>query len=351
MKLSIVSFTANGIALSLKLSGVLDEMEYALFTKCTSYDKEEQSVSYIEKSIGEWAKDELEERNAILFIGACGIAVRAIAPYITDKLHDSPVLVMDETGRYVIPILSGHVGGANELALYLAERTGAEPVLTTATEINHRFAVDVFAKKNELAIVNKDGIARVSSKVLSGENITMSVQTGHIENKPQNGIELTEYPPITRADVVITSENREFDASLLLRPREYGIGIGCRKGKDLKAVEAFIAKNLKKAGITPIQVAALSSIDLKKEEPALLTWSKKEKIPFITYTAEELRNVEGTFHKSGFVREQVGVDNVCERAAMRFCGPKGSLVYEKHAEDGMTIAIARRDWSVKFDEE
>lgn len=353
MKLSIISFTENGIILSENIAKILDETEYALYTKCSTCCKEEQTVKYVEKNIGEWTKEQFEERNALLFIGACGIAVRAVAPYITDKLHDSPVLVIDEKGQYVIPILSGHMGGANDLAALLAEKIGAEPVLTTATDINRKFAVDLFAKKNGLTIVNKDGIAKVSSKILTGKSITMSIEQGHLEkyNKLPKDIELVEYPPIQKVDVVITSENREFETAMLLKPKEYAVGIGCKKGKEAKKIEEFIMSNLQRAGISLIQVFGLASIDAKKNEQGLLAWSRKEEIPYITYTAEELSRVDGNFHGSEFVKEHVGVDNVCERAALKLCEPDGKLVYEKHAEDGMTIAIAGREWRVYFDEE
>ena len=201
--------------------------------------------------------------------------------------------------------------------------------------------------------MNKDGIAKVSSKVLSGKRITMAIEHGHLGKigKMPGKIELVEYPPLQKVDVVVTSENREFDTMLLLEPKEYAVGIGCKKGKEAEKIEDFLMCHLQKAGITPMQVFGLASIDVKRDEPGLLAWSRKEKIPFITYTAEELRSVKGEFHKSEFVKEQVGVDNVCERAAMKMCEPGSRIIYEKHAEDGMTIAIARREWRVHFDEE
>ena len=353
MKLSIISFTENGILLSEKIAKLPHEAECAIYTKCGAYCKEGRTVEFVTESIGEWAKEQFEERNALLFIGACGIAVRAIAPHITDKLHDSPVLVMDENGQYVIPLLSGHVGGANELAVFIAEKTGAEPVITTATDINNKFAIDLFAKKNGLTIVNKDGIAKVSSKILAGKRITISVEYGHLKKgvKLPNGIELIEYPPLQKVDVVITSEDREFETAILLRPKEYGIGVGCRKGKEADRVEKFIMNHLQKAGISLEQVFGMASIDVKKDEPGLLAFSRKNRLNFITYTVEDLLRAEGEFHTSEFVKTQVGVDNVCERAALNMCGTKGKLIYEKQAEDGMTIAIAKRDWGVSFDEE
>lgn len=352
MTLSIISFTEEGIRLSVKTAAVMHGMECALYTKCSRTVEEADGVSFFPGKTGEWAGGQMQHGNALLFIGACGIAVRAIAPYITDKLHDSPVLVMDEKGKYVIPILSGHMGGANELARTLARALGAEPVITTATDINNKFAIDLFAGKNELTIVNKDGIARVSAKVLAGEKIIVSVEPGHLDKKgklPEN-VEIEEYPPLQKADVVITSEEKRPEAAIWLRPKEYVIGIGCRKGKAEKEIEEFIKKHLDGAGISPEQIAVLSSIDVKKAEPGLLVWSRKNNVTFLTYTADELMQVEGNFHSSEFVRRQVGADNVCERAALMACGPDGEIVYEKHAENGMTMAIARRKWRVSFDE-
>ena len=120
--------------------------------------------------------------------------------------------------------------------------------------------------------------------------------------------------------------------------------------KDTK-LEAFLLQTLKNLGIAQWQIAALASIDVKKEEEGFLAWSRKAGIPFLTYSQEELMDVEGEFQTSDFVERAVGASNVCERAAMKACGQDGRLIYEKHAEDGMTIAVAKRRWSVKFDEE
>ena len=355
MRLSMMSFTENGMHLSKKIAGQWKDIDVAIFTKC-SYVKDVVSasdVSYVKQSIEDWAREQMKENNSLLFIGACGIAVRAIAPCITDKLHDSPVLVMDEQGSYVIPILSGHIGGANALAVQIAELTGAIPVITTATDLNGRFAVDLFAKRNGLYIVNKDGIAKVSAKVLAGKEIIISVESGHVRfpiNLPE-GTRMVPYPPVQPVDVVITSKKMDFDALLYLKPREYVIGMGCKKGKETEKISKWIDKSIRDFGIDKREIFALASIDRKKEEEGFLIWSRKEKIPFLTFSKKQLQEIKGEFHASTFVKEQVGVDNVCERAALAACGDGGTLVYERHAGDGMTIAIAKRDWSVSFDEE
>ena len=423
MKVSIISFTLKGIELSLKIkkafSGETEE-ELCLYTKCSHAEKSlterklteknlaESGLSYVEQPLTEWTGEQMNKRRSLLFIGACGIAVRAIAPFLTDKLNDVPVLVMDEQGRFVIPVLAGHVGGANELAVSLAERMGSTPVITTATDLNHCFAVDLFARRNALHIVNKDGIAKVSSRILAGEEVTMAVEEGHLQegeagstggrkvpregNVPE-GIRIvpcsaelhTDVPVMpteVSEDVLAVSAESTTDAPvafsessagipgvtespvdilvapasygqgrlLTLRPKEYVIGIGCKRGKAAEQIDHFVNRALKESGISMEQVAAFASIDRKKDEEGILWMSSHYGIPFVTYSAEELQQVEGTFHASEFVKSQVGVDNVCERAALRFSGPDGILITGKQAEDGITAAIVKRRWSVSFDE-
>ena len=326
-------------------------------------DLVESGLSYVEQPLTEWTGEQMKARRSLLFIGACGIAVRAIAPFLTDKLNDVPVLVMDEQGCFVIPVLAGHVGGANELALSLAERMGSTPVITTATDLNHCFAVDLFARRNALHIVNKDGIAKVSSRILAGEEVTMAVEEGHLREEEaqtlrgRRGSRKTNIPDGIRlvsteapVDVLVAPASYGKGRLLTLRPKEYVIGIGCKRGKAAEQIDHFVNRALKESGISMEQVAAFASIDRKKDEEGILWMSSHYGISFVTCSAEELQQVEGNFHASEFVKSQVGVDNVCERAALRFSGPDGILVTGKQAEDGITVAIAKRRWSVSFDE-
>ena len=355
--LSIISFTEKGAHLSLKLLDMLsEEGENAwLYTKCSKYrdGSINKRLRYVYSNTDEWAKVQMSAKNGLLFIGACGIAVRAIAPWVVNKLYDSPVLVMDELGTYVIPILSGHVGGANEIAVKIAEMTGSIPVITTATDLNKSFAVDIFAKKNYLYIENKNGIAKVSSKVLRGEKINIAIEShgyGH-DSRFANQIKIVDFPPKQPVDVIITTGNCGYNAEHVLRPREYVLGMGCKRDKEPEKIAGYIDQTLTALGISKNQVYAICSIDKKRDEAGFLQWSSLERIPFITYSAEELEDVEGDFEVSQFVKSQVGVDNVCERAALKGCGEGGELVYRKHASDGMTIAVAKRDWRVSFDYE
>lgn len=385
MKLAIISFTENGIKLSQTVAKRLSRRKVTLYTKCSRYTAEDLKVQRVKELLQVWTAQRMAEGDALLFIGACGIAVRAIAPNLTDKLHDVPVLVMDEEGQYVIPILSGHVGGANELTRELADLMDACPVITTATDVQKKFAVDLFAKRNHLEIMNKDGIAKVSAKALAGEQLTIAIRAQNIEfchpkfcevreedfTEAENpllreasmhkqdqeacGVEpplrLVPYVKDQPVDIVVSEMQDNKNALIWLRPRRYVVGMGCRKNKDTEELLAFYQETLEQAMVEPGEVYALVSIDKKKDEPGLLAISERMRIPFFTYTAEELNRVGACVHSSEFVKAQVGVDNVCERAALAGCGANGTLIYEKQAFDGMTIAIAERNWSVILDEE
>ena len=275
--------------------------------------------------------------------------MRAIASSVNNKLKDSPVIVIDELGQFVIPILSGHVGGANELAVLLAALMNATPVITTATDINNKFAVDVFAKKCRLAIVNKDGIARVSSKVLAGEVVTMSVDWEHIPAKHMSAdaIKTVDFPPAYGADIVVSCEKAKDpkNGSIYLKPTQFVLGIGCRRDTAFENIDRAIRQSLLKLQIDISDIDMIASIDVKKDEPGIKEFCERNRIDFVTYTADELMAVQGEFSASQFVREHVGVDNVCERAAVlagsRECNKAGELIYKKHKYDRVTVAAAR----------
>lgn len=367
MKISVISFTKTGQQLAERIRESMsgENETIILYTKCSrtenrttqtenpmAQERNGADAIHVQSSLSAWAGEQMAAHHALVFVGACGIAVRAIAPWITDKLHDSPVLVMDEQGQYVIPLLSGHVGGANELAARLANELGAIPVITTATDLHGSFAVDLFAKRNDLWIRNREGIARVSAKILAGEEITMSVQTGHLtaDEAIPSGIRLCTYPPAEKMEVLIADGTEEVfrreAAELLLQPKKYILGVGCKKGTESVKLETFLRKILDEQGIATEQIAVLASIDVKKEEQCLLDFSEKYRIPFRTYSAQELQAVPGTFQGSDFVKSQVGVDNVCERAAMREAGAGGQIRLGKQAQDGMTAAVAEKVWKV-----
>lgn len=354
MRIQVVAFTENGW----KTANRIFDSWTSLYNDKIEYRIKNDDEACVGEALSEWAQGGFQSKNALVFIGAMGIAVRTIAPFVKSKLEDSPVIVVDELGYNVIPVLSGHVGGANELAIKIAEQIGATPVITTATDLNGSFAVDVFARKNKLTILDKSGIAKVSAKILRGEKATVCVDNvltfhcGMGITWPKE-LEPVDYPPKEgevpggEVDILISSD-RSYDymAKLPLEPKEYVLGIGCKKGKTCAEIEDFV----KELGINIDKIAAVASIDVKKDEPGINQFVNRNRLEYVTYSAEELMAVQGEFTASEFVKSQVGVDNVCERAAARAAlgDLQPEFILRKQAGNGITIAIAKRKWRFNF---
>ena len=281
-----------------------------------------------DSKLSDICREAFKNREAVVFIGAMGIAVRSIAPYVADKLSDPPVIVIDEAGKHVIPVLSGHIGGANELAVRIADSINAEPVLTTATDVSGAFSVDLFAKENDLRIVNREGITKVSSSALEGKAVTICIK---------------DYPPKNYVDVLVTDESALKDsASIVLCPRKYAVGIGCRKGKPFDEIRNFAESVLTENGIITDEIGAIATVDVKKNEPGLLRLSQYWRVPLLAFESAVLNKVQGEFASSERVLSAVGTDNVCERASAAAAGKGYKLIVRKTACNGITIAVSER---------
>ena len=361
MDLSVICFTRNGYDRMRELKKYeTEDLKIKEFCKCSQL-KEECADIYVTEPLASWVEKQFGLKNAILFIGATGIAVRTIASSIDNKLSDSPVLVMDDRGQYVIPLLSGHVGGANELANVIAEKMGAVAVITTATDINGKFAVDVFAKKNGLGIVNKSGIAQVSSKAVAGGRISICVGTDvafdqeakeAFEHKHREDLVLyTEDGELTLPEYDVFIGKKKTDspkAALYLEPERYVLGIGCRLGKTKEEIQELIDKVFSDMNISPAEIRVVTSVDGKREEEGLMDFARHLTVPFITYPADKLESLEGDYSESEFVRATVGTGCVSERSAMYYCQGEGELILKKTALNGVTAAIAEKKWRLEF---
>ncbi len=328
MKKIAVCFSKGGEELIKKLnreSAKLGIEEAAAFREGDA-EAVPEGFSRVEGSLEEWTKEMFLPENALIFVGAVGIAVRALCGLPKDKLSDCPVVAIDDTGSFVIPILSGHAGSANKLAAVTAQLLGAVPVITTATDVNDAFSVDTFAVENRLTIANRQGIKKVSVKALEEKKITLSVK---------------DFPPGEKVDVLV-SDQMDAECTLLLKPKRFTVGLGMKRGKDRDALESFFLDAVRDAGIEICDIYALCTIDIKEDEEALLYLRDKYRIPVISFDKELLSKAEGEFASSEFVKDTVGVDNVCERAAVLGAGKGSELVLGKTAKDGMTIAIAKR---------
>ena len=298
-------------------------------------------------SLADWTSAQFAQNDALIFVGAVGIAVRAIAPHCRSKAADPAVVVLDECGRFAIPLLSGHLGGANDLARRLAGICGAVPVITTATDANDVFAVDEWAKRQHCAVLEPERIKRVSGALLAGETVRF-VSDWPITGTPPQGV--APAADAAQADFALTL-NPQGEA-LHIVPRIAVLGVGCKRGTAQDALEAAFAAFCAERGLAPQAVAAAASVDLKQDEAGLAAFCAAHGWQMDFYTADALRSVPGSFTASRFVQGVTGVDNVCERAAVLASG--GALYTPKWARGGVTFAAALRpfapDWRWKDDE-
>ncbi|MBO5617717.1 MAG: hypothetical protein J5901_05170, partial [Pseudobutyrivibrio sp.] len=188
-------------------------------------------------SLKAFAKECFEGHIPLIFIGAVGIAVRTIAPFIDNKLSDIPVLVIDERGINVIPILSGHYGMGNDLAKMIAERINANAIITTATDIENVYAIDSFAARNGFIILDKSKIKDVSMKLLEGQSVYYKneIEDLKFQDKEPKNINQASGKKI---DFVFTNDKKKDDGTLILTPKTLVIGMGCKRGKSFEELLA-----------------------------------------------------------------------------------------------------------------
>lgn len=282
--------------------------------------------------------------DGIIFIGAVGIAVRLIAPHIKSKELDPAVVVVDELAQYVIPILSGHIGGANELASKAAEQLCAIPIVTTATDLNGVFAVDVWSRKSNCAILDIGTIKYVSAALLRGDEVGF-VSDFEVLGELPKGISAGLNAKIGIL-FSIHPKKQPFSTTLQVIPKIITLGVGCKKNTDPKGFENYMLATLKEQDISIKAIKQVVSIDLKKEEACIKLFCEKYQLAFHTFCARELSEVAGDFTPSEFVKRTTGVDNVCERSAV--LGSGGKLLLKKQSKDGITVAIAGEKWRCEF---
>ena len=293
-------------------------------------------------SLGNWTRDAFQTGcRALVFVGAVGIAVRAIAPCLQSKAVDPAVVAVDEGGRYAVPVASGHLGGANDLAREIARICGSEAVITTATDLRHAFAVDEWARRQGCVVTEPGKIKEISSRALRGESIRV-FSRWPVSGTPPEGVLLTgEEGCHVRVDV-----GRGDGRALSLVPRVAVLGVGCRRGTSRETLEAVFSALCRETGLWPEAVVLAATIDLKAAEPGLLTFCASRGWPLAAYSTSQLMAVEGTFTASEFVRRVTGTDNVCERSAALAAG--GAIWTGKHAGDGITMAVALRPVSLDW---
>ncbi|MCD8190000.1 MAG: cobalamin biosynthesis protein [Clostridiales bacterium] len=337
MSLVLTAFTRQGTALACRIASALGGQVWTL-------PKFQREGTETYSALSQWTGEHFAAGDDIIFVSAVGIAVRAIAPYLRDKLTDPAILVVDEAGWFVVPVLSGHVGGANRLARQVARVIGATPVISTATDVNGRFAVDEWAAAQGLLITNRATAKAISAALLAVEPVGFTSEFPH-GLLPEGVMEGNIVPGFA---VTCRSDDAFPDGTLVLHPKVLTVGVGCKKDLPWSRVEEAVFDVFRRRGLALESVFCLASIDLKREDAGIRILAERLGVPCRFYTAEELAAAEGSFPDSAFVRSVTGVSSVCDRAAC-LAAEGGPLLAEKIACDGVTVALARRDYFVRFE--
>jgi cobalt-precorrin 5A hydrolase len=342
-KLAIWAVTPKGAGLATRIAGALGNGDILL---------SESLTQTVPGALGfDRLADAVTERfgryDGHVFVMSAGIVVRVIAPHIRYKTVDPAVVVVADGGGHAISLLAGHIGGANRLTLAVAAAVGADPVITTATDIHQVPAIDVIATDRHLAIENPEAIKHVSMALLTGSRLKVHDPHGFLKD--------TIPPEMISAGAWNASESGDEAAgifvddirqklpprTLRLRPPTLAAGMGCNRNTEMAEMKALLLETLASNRLVPGSLCCLASIDIKHDEPGLVALAKDLAVPLVFFTKEELNRARGVASPSAMAKKHVGVESVCEAAAI-LAAQNGRLIVPKQRTKNVTVAIARK---------
>jgi cobalt-precorrin 5A hydrolase len=349
-KIAIWAITPKGGKLADQLARQLPEADIYVSQKIS----ETTCPSKTFKSLSEIVEAKFDCYSGHIFVMSTGIVVRVIAPLIRSKIQDPAVVVVDDLGKNVISLLSGHIGGANELTRRIAPVIGATPVITTATDVNRVPAIDVLAKERNLFIENPGAIKTVNMALLKGEKIFIHDPFNLLKNRLPRSEYLTQAELIKHlhksSQQVEIEENTYVYISdirvdlpfrvLILRPVSLVAGIGCNRNTAMTEIRTHLEDVLMKHCLASSSLKSIASLDLKADEAGLIELAENLGLALDFYNRQELNRVKKIQNPSKVVEKHVGVKSVCEAAAILAAGD-GTLIVPKQSTKNVTVAIAR----------
>jgi cobalt-precorrin 5A hydrolase len=348
LPLAIVAITPGGAALARRLGRALPEVEVFLPERF----RQDDGLRYFTRPLGQMLPQLFAQGRPLACIMATGIVVRVLAPNLRRKDLDPAVVVLDEAGRYAVSLLSGHLGGANELARGLARITGGHPVITTATDVNGLPAWDDVARREGLTIEPLKNVRFLNELLLEGEQIVLvdrnRMVAGYFEEVPGVIIAGTFSQAMkasARARVFVTNRYIPHlgsrDDLLVLRPRDLVVGIGCNRGTSLEEIEAAVFEELEKAFLSVQSIACLATVSAKSDEGGLVGFAGKHSLPLEFHSKEDLNLMDAPSIPSPHALAAVGARGVCEPAALLSSGSRTLLVTKKK-RGSVTVAVAEK---------
>jgi cobalt-precorrin 5A hydrolase len=326
MKIALISVTDKGKNLAMKISSELEE------------DPTVIRIDTFHKNVKETLINTFHSYNCIIGIMATGIMIRNICKLIKSKVHDPAVLVIDENGNYVISLISGHLGGGNEFSIKIADIIAGEPIITTATDINHKLGIDSLARKYYLNIDDVSKIKTINSTLLNNEKVDMSFdhEFNFIWEDP--GVK-NSYNKISMQSNGITVSNGS--ATVKLNPKKLVVGIGSRKNIDSESVINAVKSAIKILDLPLKRIDSIATGQMKQDERGIINAALKLGVPLEIIPEEKLKNFENIdLTHSDFVKEKFGVVGVSEPSSLIAAGDGSVLLFRKTPYNGVTVAIA-----------
>ncbi|WP_078412750.1 cobalt-precorrin 5A hydrolase [Priestia abyssalis] len=351
---AIVAITKHGVELARNLSTSFENADLYYMKKFEKGDEEEQNIQMFEGSVRLLLPSLFQSYKGIIMIISLGAVVRMIAPLLKDKKTDPGVVVIDDKGEHVISVLSGHLGGANELTREVAATLGARPIITTASDVQKTIPVDLFGKRFGWVWDSAEKLTPVSASVVNEEHVAVIQESGEKEwwdydrPLPDN---IKTYTSIEEALQVkpdaalvithrqLTEEEQPILANgVLYRPKVIVLGMGCNRGTSSDEIESVIKETLDELRFSIKSVKAISTIDLKKDEEGLIETAKKYGWEFSYYSPEQLNSIE-IEQPSDTVYKFTGAYGVSEPAAKLYSGAR-TLELVKKKSGNVTISVA-----------
>ena len=353
-RLAIWVVTPNGAKLAGKLYQNLKDVDLYV-------SKNSDRVAFAHKNfegLAESLRPQFHQYGGHIFIMSTGIVVRVIAPLIKHKTEDPAVVVMDDGANYAISLLSGHLGGANDLTRQVAEIIGADPIITTATDVNQVPAIDVLAKEKSLVIENPGCIKTVNMALLKGDPVYVhdpfNFMNGCLPNSVACDFSELKQPGKNRPQPFenimlpgVYIDDVRFDLPpqvLVLRPASLVAGIGCNRNTGAQEIKSLLDDVLDANHLVASSLKCLASIEVKADEDGLIGLADQLDRPLIFFTRRELNQIKTIKNPSAVVEKHVGVKSVCEAAAI-LAARNGTLIVPKQTTRNVTVAIARIDFS------
>ena len=348
-KVAILAITKNGIKMGLSLKNLFPDWKIFAPSKFSDL-RSSDAIEWYNDSTTIKIVDLFKSNDALICLFSLGAVIRLIAPHIKDKKTDPAVIVIDDQAQFVISVLSGHLGGANELSNDIAQKINAVPVITTAADVNKTIAVDLVGKEFGWRIDDDDTVTKVSAFMVNKEKIGVFQNVGSRDwwkkEFPKNVFKYDSFDELKNSQskgfLIISDQvfdDKILENTVVYRPQTLVVGVGLHWDTSKETIKSGLETSLQKFNLSSKSIARFVSIKKEKDIVGLIELGKEMNIPIEYINREELATID-TPNPSKTVQTFEGTPSVSEAAAIK--SSQGELVVEKQKfPPNLTIAIAR----------